>query len=255
MLELNKVYHQNCFNLFPQIEDWSVDTIITDPPFEVTNLEFDKKSKINWDIFYQEMRRVLKPNGRFFLFGTLDMYKKASDYFTEYFTYIWVKNNIVLSTQASPKPYKKHEYLFCFIHDGLKRKGDLTFHRDELRTFGHDPYSASKGKKPRNDEYAKSIGALGQLGKDIDNREWRHGTSILEYPIQQRKDHCTVKPIDMIKLLLRGYTNESDLVLDPFMGTGTTAVACKELNRNYLGMEIEQKYYDMAIKRLESYKV
>lgn len=254
MLELNKIYLDNCFNLFPQIEDWSVDAIITDPPYETTKLKFDTKGLIDWGKFYTEMQRVLKPNGRFFLFGTLDMYKTASNYFDEQFTYIWIKNNITLTSQSSPKPYRKHEYVFSFIQKDLKKKGELTFYRDELRTFGHKAYS-SKNKKPRNDEWGEAFGANGVQFPDIIDRDWRHGTTLLEYPMQQNTGHPTTKPVDLVKLLLKGYTNEMDTVLDPFMGSGTTALACKALNRNYLGMEIDKEYYNLATKKLESLKV
>lgn len=254
MLEINKIYNRNCFDLLPEIEDWGVDLIITDPPYETTKLKFDVESNIDWDQFYTEMRRVLKPNGRFFLFGTLEMYKKASDYFDEQFTYIWIKNHFALSSQSSPKPYKKHEYLFCFIQKGLKKKGELTFHRDELRTYGHKSYSA-KNRKPKNDEYAESIGANGIIFPDIIDRDWRHGTSLLEYNMQQNNGHPTTKPLEMVQLLVRGYSNPNDIILDPFIGSGTTAMACKLENRNYIGMEINSKYYDLATKRLESLQV
>lgn len=248
MIELNKIHLGNCFDLLPLIPDGSVDAVITDPPYETTGLHFDKPGRIDWDLFYSEIRRVLKGNGWFFMFGTLEMYRKASDYFRERFTYIWVKNNFALMSQGAMQPYRIHEYIFAFLQKDLKKVSTAILKRDELKTFGHEAYS--KKYKPLDNEWANSIGADGYTMPEKIDRTWRHGTTVLYYPRQQGFGHCTAKPVALIEYLLGGYTNAGDIILDPFMGSGTTAVACQNTNRNYIGIELHEPYVEIAKQRL-----
>lgn len=246
MLTLNTIHHGNCFDLLPLIPDGSVDAVITDPPYETTALHFDKKGRIDWDLFYSEIRRVLKINGWFFMFGTLEMYKKASDYFRFRFQYVWVKDNFVLMSQSAMQPYQIHENIWCFLQKDLKKVSTAVLKRDELKTYGHEAYS--RAKYVYEDEYSKSIGA-GEK-PEVKDRTWRHGTTVLYYPMQQGFGHCTAKPVALIEYLLGGYTNEGDTILDPFMGSGTTAVACQNTNRNYIGIEMHEPYVQIARQRL-----
>lgn len=248
MLELNKIHLGNCFDLLPLIPDGSVDAVITDPPYETTGLHFDKPGRIDWDLFYSEIWRVLKINGWFFMFGALEMYKRASDYFQERFTYIWVKDHFALMSQSAMKPYQKHEYIFAFLQKDLQKISTAVLKRDELKTYGHESYS--RDGVLLNSEWHKSIGADGYKTPAVKGRTWRHGTTVLYYPRQQGFGHCTVKPVELIKYLLGGYTNEGDTVLDPFMGSGATALACQSLNRNFIGIELFPDYVEIANKRL-----
>lgn len=248
-IQPNTIHHGNCFDLLPSIPDGSVDAIITDPPYETTGLHFDKKSTIDWDLFYSEIKRVLKINGWFFMWGTLEMFAGALPYFRLKFDYVWVKNNMVFSSQSAVRPYKKHEHCFALIHPELKKVSELTFDRDAIREFGFEAYS--KDSFTRKSEWEESIGSNGQIQPDISNRTWRHGTTVLNAPIQHGYGHCTVKPLGLIELLVKGYTNEGDLVLDPFAGSGTTAVACQNLNRNFIAMELHEEYVKIGRKRLK----
>lgn len=248
MLTLNTIHHGNCFDLLPLIPDGSVDAVITDPPYETTGLHFDKKGRIDWDLFYAEIRRVLKVNGWFFMFGTLEMCAKAMQYFREKFTYIWVKNNFVFSSQSAVRPYIQHEYIFAFLQKDLDKVSQATFKRDELKTYGHESYSMNESEY--NGEWNDSIGATGYKRPAIQDRTWRHGTTVLHYPMQQGFGHCTVKPVALIEYLLGGYTNAGDIILDPFMGSGTTAVACQNTNRNYIGIELHEPYVEIVKQRL-----
>jgi site-specific DNA-methyltransferase (adenine-specific) len=226
----------------------SVDAVITDPPYETTGLHFDKPGRIDWDLFYSEIRRVLKLNGWFFMFGTLEMYKKASDYFRFRFQYVWVKDNFALMSQSAMQPYQIHENIWCFLQKDLKKISTAVLKRDELKTYGHEPYSRAEHIK--DGEWVKSKGGGNVITPEKIDRTWRHGTTVLYYSRQQGFGHCTTKPVELIKYLLGGYTNEGDTVLDPFMGSGTTAVACQDTNRNYIGIEMHEPYVEIANRRL-----
>ncbi len=251
-LEPNSIYNGNCFNLLPLIPDGSVDAIITDPPYETTGLHFDKKGTIDWDLFYSETKRVLKPTGWFFLFGTLQMYKKASDYFRDKFEYVWLKNRPIFQTADAIKPFSRHEKIFAFVHFDVKASL-LTFNKKELRTEGK---AYKKGKYPKSSPFKNQTTGYKDNDKYnsdfwADNDGYREGTTILEFNTVANIAHCTVKPLGLIELLVRGYTNEGDIVLDPFAGSGTTAVACQNLNRNFIAMELHEEYVNIGRKRLK----
>ena len=247
-LEINKIHLGNCFDLLPLVQDHSIDAIITDPPYETTGLHFDKKGRIDWGLFYSEIRRVLKINGWFFMFGTLEMYKEASDYFRFRFQYVWVKDNFALMSESAMQPYQIHENIWCFLQKDLKKISTAVLKRDELKTHGHEPYSRKEHIK--TDEWTELIGGGSVVTPTHTNQTWRHGTTVLYYPRQQGFGHCTAKPVELIEYLLGGYTNEGDTVLDPFMGSGTTALACQALNRNFIGIELYPDYVEIANRRL-----
>lgn len=256
MLELNKIYLDNCFNLFPQIEDNSIDLILTDPPYQTTGLKFDKGA-INWQGFYTEMYRVLKPNGWFFMFGTLEMWKIASDYFKTKFHYVWKKPGAVLSSKSAVRPRSIHENIFALVKKDVK-PSTLTFNEDALKTYGHASYSRSQYK--RKGKWMEANNADGYSTPPIIERDWRYGTSVLEFPsvLYMKKDeragHPTQKSLDLIKYIIGGYSNPNELIFDPFIGSGTTAVGALALGRNYIGIDNDQEYYDMAINRINNFK-
>lgn len=246
MLELNKIHLGNCFDLLPLIPDGSVDAVITDPPYETTGLHFDKPGRIDWDLFYSEIRRVLKINGWFFMFGTLDMCAKAMEYFREKFTYIWVKNGIVFQTANTVKPFSKHEFIWVFIKKECK-PSTLCFNKQALRTDG-DAYS--NNRKGHKSPFVKANTGYKENAYIIENTGYREGTTVLYYDQDRSGFHCTAKPVALIEYLLGGYTNAGDIILDPFMGSGTTALACQALNRNFIGMELYPDYVEIANRRL-----
>lgn len=248
-IQLNTIHHGNCFDLLPLIPDGSVDAIITDPPYETTGLHFDKKGTIDWDLFYSEIKRVLKINGWFFIWGTLEMFAGALPYFRLKFDYVWVKSKMVFSSQSAVRPYYKHEHCFALIHPELKKVSELTFDRDAIREFGFEAYS--RDSNVNTGEWHKANGCDGYQVPTKTNRTWRHGTTVLYAPIQQGYGHCTVKPLSLIETIVKGYTREGDTVLDPFVGSGTTAVACQNLNRNFIAMELHGEYVNIGRKRLK----
>lgn len=254
MLETNKIYHANCFELFSSIADSSIDMILTDPPYSTTKLKFDTDSSIDFDLLFSEFKRMLKPNGWVFMFGTLQMFASTVPYFKEKFTYIWLKNNFILSSRSAVHPYKKHEYLFALVNYDVK-PSKLTFHRDELRTYGHKPYSMVKRK--RSDWYSKAIGAGQTETPAIKDRTYREGTSILEFKSnnslsdKDKLNHPTAKPVDLLTTVIKGFSNERDLILDPFSGSGSTALACQANNRRYIGIELDKDYYAESVNKLK----
>ena len=231
MLELNKIYLQDCFEGMKLIDDKSVDLIVTDPPFLTTDCDFDKTS-IDWTILFDEYYRILKNNGWFFMFGTIEMFSeviKNKDWKRK-FEYIWIKPSIIPCTHNTMRPATQHEIICAFIKSNLKK---VTNNR-------RVPIDRNGNKKAMT----------------IINKGFRVGSTVIHYPnknklpYNERTSHPTQKPYNLIELIIKGYSAENSIVLDSFIGSGTVALACKNLNRNFIGFENNLEYFNIAQKRL-----
>lgn len=227
--------------------------IITDPPFNTTKLSWDKE-RIDFDDLAQDLLRILDRDGWLFLFGTIEMSSIFLKYFNLRFTYIWEKPNFVRCTKNTIRPSLITEFIFAFTHPNLLRLTNLTYHPDLLCTQGHESYQKSSGDLS---EFAK---AQGFSSKKFISRgdTTRKPTNLIKYPnkpcmkLPERTPHPTQKPIDLLRLLVRGYSNPNDLIIDPFAGSGTTLVAAKELGRRYIGSEIDARYVKLIKSRLDT---
>jgi len=214
-MEINKIYNMDCLEGLKQLEDKSVDLIVTDPPYGMNFQSSHRKEKhikikndnnLEWldDLFFQ-LNRILKDNSLCYCFCSFHNIEKFMINIKKYINIknilIWVKNNTSMGDLAGDYA-PKYEFII-FI---------------------------SKGRKILN-------------GKRDSN--------ILKFSKTKNEHHPTEKPLNLIKYLISKSSKEGDIVLDCFMGSGTTAVACKELGRNYIGFELEKKYCDIAEARLK----
>ena len=236
MLELNRIYCMDALEGMKQIEDKSIDLILTDQPYNISNYgnsltkkgnkivvadfgDWDKWDNIEeyflWCLkWVKEVERILIDNGSFYVFFD-NHYADHLTYLIEKETTLRQKTPIIL-VKNNPIPHIQ------------KTNFRSSFERATL-------FIKNLDKKP------KTFNFLSQ--KEMCNTMF--------YNIGQKEtEHPTEKPLEIIKRLIRVSSNEGELVLDMFMGSGTTAVACKQLNRNFIGFELEQKYVDIANKRL-----
>ena len=251
----NNIYHTDAKSLLTTLADEGVKSrlIITDPPFNTTKLSWDSK-RIDFDDLAQDLLRILDRDGWLFLFGTIEMSAVFLKYFNIRFTYIWKKPNFVRCTKNTVRPSLITEFIFAFTHPNLVRPTNLTYHPDLLFTDGHIPYQKSSGNQG---EFAKAQGFNSDrfISKGDNTRK---PTNVLEYPnkpcmkLPERTPHPTQKPIDLLRLLIKGYSNHNDLIIDPFAGSGTTLVAAKELGRQYIGCEIDSRYIKIIRNRLDT---
>jgi len=234
-MELNTIQCMDALTYLKQIPDNFVDLIVTDPPYNVSqnkNMKFNGRIIVknfgDWDFGFDprpilaELRRVLKPNGQIYVFcGT----EQIPIYMQE-FIEKWFFRNLLVWYKTNPAPrLSKTNYLFAneYIVYAIKDKG-----KPSLSTFNFSSQSTM-----HNTFVTGSLQGKERLrGKD--------GISI----------HPTQKPLSILKKMISISSKEGDLVLDPFMGVGSTAVACKELNRNFIGCEINSKYIEWANKRI-----
>ncbi|BDA74387.1 DNA methylase N-4/N-6 domain protein [Calothrix sp. PCC 7716] len=225
-----------------QIPDKSVDAIITDPPYGTTELKWDKV--IDWTAFWEQAKRVMKqPTSLVIMFAAQPF---ATDLIVSnrtWFRYelIWEKTIASGFLDAKKRPLRAHENILVFSD---KWKG-ATY--NPQKTPGTKYTEKRTGKRSQHYNKSKSITIF-------DERCDRYPRTVLRYPTVQKIGHPTTKPIDLVSWLVLSYTNKDDLVLDPFSGSGTTALACLKNNRNFIAIEKEEKYCELARRRLNEYE-
>ena len=208
--------------------DNSVDSLITDPPYGVTGLEWDNDN-IEW---LSEAFRIVKDEGVIVSFGTQPFTTKIINKYNKEFRYCWVWNKSISGNPliAKYQPLKIHEDIIVlskkpYRYNPIMRKGELR---------------------------KKGGGRSNLLNMDMSSSvsDDYYPVSILNFSNAFRGDHPTQKPLDLLRYLVETYSKINDVIYDPFMGSGTTARACKDLGRNYIGSEISKEYCEIAEKRL-----
>ena len=234
--------HGNCLELMKDIKSGSVDAIICDPPYGTTACKWD--SVIPFDLMWTQLNRVIKPNGAIVLFGSepFSSALRMSNVKNYKYDIIWDKVLHSNPLIAKKQPLSAHENISLFykkqptynpqmvgeIDSTLIRKGDK-IHGTE--TKGKTKHTISKNKTGKR--YPKKILTIANTK--------RGGL------------HPTQKPVELMEYLIRTYTNENETVLDFTMGSGSTGVACKNLNRNFIGIEMNYKYFEIAQNRINSH--
>ena len=241
MIEL---YNDDAIKIMRQLIDKGVevDAIIADIPYGIHNNKFDEV--IPFDDMWDCLTKLVKPKGNIVLFaGGLFTYKLALSN-TKLFRYelIWKKSKCGSPFTAKYMPLKKHENILVF--------GKSAAYYEPPMQIG-TPY-----KRKYTPNKVNNLG-FGIKGVQTDNKGTRHPTTILDFPQKWRRQdqlHPTQKPVELMEFLVKSYCPENGLVLDFTMGSGSTGVACRNTNRNFIGIEIDENYYNIAKDRIENGK-
>lgn len=234
----------DCLELMKEIPDESVDMILCDLPYKETGNKWDKG--IDLDSLFEQYRRIIKENGCIALNGTfkfgVQLYNTAPDLYK--YEWIWEKDNGTNAPNVNLQPFRIHEFVFIF-GKGRVTNGKRTPMKYFPQKTEGKPYKQKSGRISENWK--------GGLKNIITNNEsgLRHPKTIQKFN-RDRGFHPTQKPVEMLKYFIQTYTNEGDLVLDNCMGSGSTGVACKQLNRSFIGYELDKKYYEIAKNRIEN---
>ena len=239
MIELNRIYNEDCLEGMKRIPDGSVDMILCDLPYGTTACKWD--SVIPFEPLWEQYRRVVKPNAAIVLTASQPFTTAliASNLHWFKYTLVWKKPQGVDPFMAKVRPLNDVEDVVVFC------KGRTTYN-PQLTTG--KPYTTNRDKRPRTNQ----ITGTAMRETTTVNDGFRLPTRLLEFK-QERGHHPTQKPVALMEYLIRTYTNEGETVLDNCMGSGTTAVACINTNRNYIGFELDKDYYEASKKRLEEF--
>lgn len=244
-MEINSVHLGDCLELMKDIPDKSIDMILCDLPYGTTACKWD--TIIPFDKLWEQYERIIKPNGAIVLFGKNPFTAKLILSNEKLFRYelIWEKSRAGNSMQVCKQPSAIHENILVF-YKNQPTYNDLKFKVDEKYI---------DKRKSINDSYYSNGHYNGVMKRKADDG-LRHPQSILPFNSVWKKGmHPTQKPVALFEYLIKTYTNEGDLVLDNCAGSGTTAIACMNTNRNYILMEKEQEYYDIILDRIKRHSL
>lgn len=234
-----ELYQGDCLEVMRGIEDKSIDAIITDPPYGTTACKWD--TIIPLDPMWEQLKRIIKPNGAIVLFGSQPFTSVLVYSNLKMFKYEWIWEKTLASNFALSKkqPQKKHENIIVFYskqptYNPQMEKGK--------------PYIDKRSKGDR----LFITGEKSRLNRvEIKNNGTRYPKTVKKISNGNNKTiHPTQKPVPLLEYLIKTYTNEGETVLDFTMGSGTTGVACKNLNRNFIGIEKDPEYFQIAKQRI-----
>jgi len=229
----------DCLEKMKHIEDKSIDMVCTDPPYGTTNCKWD--SIIPLDLMWKQLKRIIKPNNPILLTGTQPFTSILISSNLKMFKHEWVwdkVNKYTGSLQANRQRLRRHEDIIIFAKNPLKvynkqfREGKPFISK---QTKGHGGHNTSS--KPHT----------------TINTGKHNPCSILEIKADNKKElglHPTQKPIELMEYFIKTYSQETETILDFTAGSFTTAIACMNLNRKFIGIEKENKYFEIGKKRV-----
>jgi site-specific DNA-methyltransferase (adenine-specific) len=239
-----QLYCGDCLERMKEIEDGSVDMVCADPPYGTTACKWD--SIIPLEPMWEQLKRVIKPNGAIVMTASQPFTTTliASNMKMWRHNFVWDKVSPTGHLNAKKKPLSRHEDVVVFCK---ANHGKMTYF-PQMRT---GKYRNKSPKRSTDGIEGRCYGTVEHKGDNYNDQYYP--TSIYEYSTGNRlnKSHPTQKPVALMEYLIKTYTNEGETVLDFTMGSGTTGVACANLNRNFIGIEKDENYFKIACSRLK----
>ena len=235
------LYNGDCLEIMKNISDKSIDMILCDLPYGTTACKWD--TVIPFEPLWEQYNRIIKDNGAIVLFGSEPFSSALRMSNIKNFKYDWIWNKKLAGNGilAKKQPLKIHEIVSVF-NSGIYIP-QMTKGRYRKKMTGGIKESEITGGNSVVDEYSNDL---------------YYPKTILEYGIgNMRKGrlHPTQKPVALLEYLIKTYTNEGEIVLDNCMGSGSTGVACKRLNRKFIGIEKDKEYFEIAKERIENERI
>ena len=241
------IYNCDCLERMKEIESGSVDMVLTDPPYGTTACKWD--SVIPFAPMWEQLKRVIKPNGAIVLFGSepFSSALRMSNIKNYKYDWVWEKSRPMGFLEAKNKPMKKHELISMFSMGASANgcKNRITYNPQGLKEIN---------KKMKNSTDTDNLGKRKSRpkGGEFIQTHTNYPNTILKFKSATKTVHPTQKPAALLEYLIRTYTNEGETVLDFAMGSGTTGVACKNLNRDFIGVELDEAYFKVAQDRISA---
>ena len=238
----------DCLEIMKTIEDNSIDAIITDPPYGTTACKWD--SVIDFDLMWEQLNRIIKPNGAIVLFGSepFSSALRMSNIKNYKYDWVWEKSMPTGMATSSFMPMKYHETISIFVNKGKPTYNKIMMERSESGKV--------RAKSPIQSKSQSNHIKLGNQEAKQYNPNKVNPKTILKFNSvsnapKGNKQHPTQKPVPLMEYLIKTYTKENETVLDFTMGSGTTMLACKNTNRNGIGIEKDPQYYAVAVARVD----
>ena len=236
-----KLLQGDCLELLPTIQDNSIDLILADLPYGVTANKWD--SIIPIDKLFEQYQRIIKDHGAVLLFGMekfgAGLIMNAPKKLPYRYDWVWQKTMPVGFLWSHHMPLRGHENIYVFYKH-------LPTYNPQMRT-GFKPYKAHKDTRKVWHNYFPPSGNY----KPRQSKGDRFPIDVITFNNVFKTVHPTQKPVELLEYLIKTYTNKGMTVLDNTMGSGSTGVAAKKLNRNFIGMELDKKYFEIAKQRIK----
>ena len=234
-MELNKIYNEDCLVGMSAIPDKSIDMILCDLPYGTTRNKWDTVLPLDW--LWDEYNRIIKDSGAIVLTAQtpFDKVLGASNIENLKYEWIWVKSSGTGHLNAKKMPLKNHENILVFYKK-------LPTYNPQM-TKG-TPYTQKSGRASSNYNPQERVTTV--------NEGYRYPLTVQEFK-SEKGLHPTQKPVELFEYLIKTYTNEDETVLDNCIGSGTTAIACINTNRKYIGFELDKGYYRASIERINNH--
>ena len=248
---LNQIIQGDCLEVMKDIPDKSVDMILCDLPYGTAS----KNKNIKWDVvidfdlLWEQYRRIIKDDGNIVLTGSQPFTSMLIMSNLEWFRYelIWEKSKTTQFLTAKLMPMKKHENILVFT------KNPIAPSVKDRSTY--NPQGLIKIDKPKVQKHKKASSCISGRGnyegKEFVKEYTNYPHSLLRFSNEGKTIHPTQKPVALFEYLIKTYTQPGEIVLDNCIGSGTTAIAALNTGRKFIGIEKEQRYVEIARKRLE----
>lgn len=232
-----ELWNGDCLELMNNIPDKSIDMILCDLPYGTTKCKWDVV--IPFDKLWEQYNRIIKDNGAILLFGSEPFSSELRLSNKENYKYDWIWDKVKPNGHlvAKYRPMQRTENISVF------GKGKLNYY----------PIMVDRDKPKKSKEYSRTeiMGGISNSTEKIVNKKYPQNVLIYSNASQKNKLHQTQKPVELLEYLIKTYTKENDLVLDNCMGSGSTGVACKNLNRKFIGIELDENYFNIAKERID----
>jgi site-specific DNA-methyltransferase (adenine-specific) len=242
-MEIDKIYNMDCLEGMTHIPDGGIDAIICDLPYGTTANKWD--SIIPLDQLWQQYKRIIKKGGPIVLFAQcpFDKILGCSNLDWLKYEWIWEKEQGTGILNSHCAPLKIHEVMLVFSEFAASPSSDERMIYNPQMMKGR-PYKGKGGNNGSNYGSTRTI--------KVENDGFRYPTDILSFDRDSDAFHPTQKPVDLLRYLIRTYSNEGDTILDNCMGSGTTAVACIKEKRHFIGFELNEEYWKKACQRIDA---
>ena len=250
-MEKVKLYQGDCLEVMKDIPDRSVDMILCDLPYNLVASKWD--ILIPFDKLWECYKRIIKDDGAIVLFGTQPFTTDLINSNRKWFRHInyWNKENCGNFAIAKYRPLAVVEEIVVFSN------GKLTYNPQMVQAEDKNKRPRKNGSKTKEDSTQSISSGYNRVSK-THNENLRFPKNLLTYNNRKgelnstKRLHPTQKPVDLLEWLIKTYTNECETVLDNCMGSGSTGVACANTNRKFIGIELEENYFNIAKERIEN---
>ena len=258
MTYLNEIIQGDCLEVMKDIPDGSVDMVLCDLPYGTTNCNWD--AIIPFEQLWIQYERIIKDNGAIVLTATQPFSSALVMSNPKLFKYEWIWDRVVTGhpLNAKRQPLRRHESILVFYKKQSTYNPQMEYVGEEV---AKERFKKASKKESKQTEITNEYKQLTRDDIDVKTLQYKYPTGILTFNARSKecnsvhRIHPTQKPIDLFEYLIRTYTNEGEVVLDNCIGSGTTAVAAINTGRQFIGIEQEPEYVEIARQRIsEAYE-